>query len=125
MAYGLLTKLLFESNNPEHLYAHTFLVLHWNIVSRIEYVVYTKTNLVLFKNDSLLFDMGPMKTDQNGTRNVDHPWHVYSCREYPEICAQLLLARLVMENTLILNGRTDFLRGRHNTTNSTPYSGEQ
>ena len=53
-------------------------------------------DLVSFENDALLFDMGPTKTDQDGTRNVDHPWHVYGCLEHPEICAHLSFARLIM-----------------------------
>ena len=71
MAYRLLARLLFESKNPEHVYAQTFLVLDWNLVSRSEYVVDSKIDLVSFEKDSLLFDMGPTKTDQDGTRNVD------------------------------------------------------
>ena len=73
MAYHLLAKILFESDSPEHMYAHSFLALNWNLVSRSNYVADSKINLVLFKNDSLLFEMAPTKTDQDGTRNVDHP----------------------------------------------------
>ena len=109
--YRLLAKLLFESDHPEHVYAHTFLVFDWNLVSRSEYVIGSKIDLVSFEKDSLLFNMGPTKTDQDGTRNVDHPWHVYGCLEYPEICAQLAFARLIMANPLILNGRTELFEG--------------
>jgi hypothetical protein len=70
-------------------------------------VVDSKNDLVSFEKDLLLLDMGPTKTDQGGTRNVDHPWHVYNCLEYPEIYAQLLFARLIMANPLILDGRTE------------------
>ena len=52
------------------------------------------------------------KTDQEGTKNVDHPWHVYSNPECPEICAHLTLARLLMYNTNILNGQTALFEGR-------------
>ena len=55
--------------------------------------------------------MGPTKIDQDGTRNIDHPWHVYGCLEYPEICAQLSFARLIMANPLILNGRMKLFEG--------------
>ena len=58
-------------------------------MSRAEYVVDSKIDLVSFEKDALLFDMGPTKTDQDGTCNIDHPWHVYSCPEHPEICAHL------------------------------------
>ena len=73
MTYWLLVVILFESDHSEHVHAHTFLVLDWNLVSRSEYVVHSKIDLVSFENDSLLFDMGPTKTDQDGTRNADHP----------------------------------------------------
>ena len=76
-----------------------------------DYVVDSKIDLVLFEKDVLLFDMGSTKTDQDGTHNVDHPWHVYGCLEYPEICAQLLFARLIMANPLILNRRTELFEG--------------
>ena len=33
-AYKYLAKLLYESPNPEHIPAHTFFVLNWNLVSR-------------------------------------------------------------------------------------------
>ena len=111
MWYRLLAKILFESSNPEHLCVHTFLVLDWNLVSRSKYVVNSRFDLILFKNNSLLFDMGPTKTDQDGTRNVDHPWHVYGCLKYPEICPQLSFARLIMANPLIANGRKAILEG--------------
>jgi len=111
MGYRLLAKILFESDHPEHVYAHTFLIIDWNLVSWSETVIDSKINLVLFEKDSLLFDMGVTKTDENGTRNVDHPWHVHGCLEYPEICAQLSFARLIMANPLILNGRTELFEG--------------
>jgi hypothetical protein len=111
MGYRLLAKLLFESDHPEHVYAHTFLIIDWNLMSRSETVIDSKIDLVAFEKDALLFDMGVTKTDQDGTRNVDHPWHVYGCLEYPEICAQLSFARLIMANPLILNGRTELFEG--------------
>ena len=85
MGYRLLARLLFESDHPEHVYAHTFLIIDWNLVSRSESVVNSKIDLVSFEKDSLLFDMGVTKTDQDGTRNANHPRHVYGCLEYPEI----------------------------------------
>ena len=88
-AHRLLARILFKSEKPEHIHAHTFLVLDWNLISRAEYVVDAKIDLVSFTKDALLFDMGVTKTDQEGIKNVDHPWHVYSCPEYPEICAHL------------------------------------
>jgi hypothetical protein len=74
-------------------------------------VINSKIDLVLFNKDSLRFDMGVTKTHQDGTRSDDHPWHVYCCLEYPEICAQLSFACLIMANPLILNGRTELFEG--------------
>ena len=110
-AYRLLAKILFESEKAEHIHAHTFLVLEWNLISRAEYVVDANIDLVSFTKDALLFDMTVTKTDQEGTKNVDHPWHVYSCPEYPEICAHLAFARHLLANPLILNGQTELFEG--------------
>ena len=57
-----LTKLLYESPNPEHIPAHTFFVLNWNLVSRAEFVVDAKIDLVSFTEDALILDMGITKT---------------------------------------------------------------
>ena len=111
MSYHLLARLLFESDHPEHMYAHTFLIINWNLASRSEFMVNSKIDLVLFEKDLLLLDMGPTKTDQDGICNIDHPWHVYGCLEYPEICTQLAFARRIMTNPLILNGRTELFEG--------------
>ena len=102
--YRLLTRILFESSKPEHIFAHTFLVLEWNLISRTEYAIDAKIDLMSFTKDALLFDMDVTKTDQEGTKNIDHPWNVYSCPEYPEICAHLVFAPHIMANPLILNG---------------------
>ena len=65
-AYRLLARILFESEKPEHIHARTFLVLDWNLISRAEYVVDAKIDIVSFTKDALLFDMGVTKTDQEG-----------------------------------------------------------
>ena len=56
--------------------------------------------------------MGITKTDQEGTTNVDHPWHVYSNPECPEICAHLAFARHIMYNPTILSGQNELFEGR-------------
>ena len=111
-AFKKLAKVLYESPNGEHIPAHTFLIFDWNLVSRAEFVVGANIDLVSFSEDALLFHMGVTKTDQEGTKNVDHPWHVYSNPECPEICAHLALARLLMYNPTILNGQIALFEGR-------------
>ena len=111
-AYRLLARILFESPKPEHIYAHAFLVLEWNLISRAEFLVDAKIDIVSFTKDALVFAMGVTKTDQEGTKNVDHPWHVYSCPEFPEICAHLAFARHIMASPTILNGGVQLFEGR-------------
>ena len=62
-AYRCLAKILLESEDPEHVAAHTFLVFDWNLVSWFEYVVGAKVDLVSLKEDSLIVDMSVTKTD--------------------------------------------------------------
>ena len=57
-----LAKLLYESPNPEYILAHTFFVLDWNLVSRAEFVVDAKVDVVSSTEDALIFDMGTTKT---------------------------------------------------------------
>ena len=111
-AYRKLATILFEGQDSAYVAAHAFLVLEWNLISRAEYLVDAKIDLVSFTEDALLFNMGVTKTDQEGVKNVDHPWHVYSCPEYPEICAHLAVARLIMANPEILNGQTKLFDGK-------------
>ena len=111
-AYRKLAKILFESEKPEHIHAHTFLLLEWNLISRAEYVVDANIDLVSFSKDALLFNMSVTKTDQEGIKNIDHPWHVYSCPEYPEVCAHLAFARHIITNPTILNRQTQLFEGR-------------
>ena len=57
-------KILFKSDETEHVAAHAFLLLEWNLISRAEYIVDSNTDLVSFQQDSLLFDIGKTKMDQ-------------------------------------------------------------
>ena len=47
----------------EHIYARVFLILEWNLVSRTEFVVDAKIDIVSFTKYVLLFDMGITTTD--------------------------------------------------------------
>ena len=110
-AYKHLARILFESEKPEHVAAHTFLLLEWNLISRAEYVVNSKIDAVKMEEDALLFDIGKTKTDQEGTKNIDHPWHVYANPQNPYICTVLAMARHLMCNPTILNGQCDLFEG--------------
>ena len=83
-AYKFLAQILFESAKPEHIAAHTFLVLEWNLISRADMVVTALIDSIRCHNDAILFEIGRTKTDQEGTRNIDHPWHLYANCEFPQ-----------------------------------------
>ena len=110
-AYKFLAQVLFESNKPEHVAAHTFLILQWNLIARAEYVVEAKIDSIWSQQDSIMFDIGKTKTDQEGTRNIDHPWHLYSNNECPYICPTLALARHLINDPNILAGQRALFEG--------------
>ena len=110
-AYKYLSKILFESDEPEHVAAHIFLLLKWNLISRAGYVVDSNIDLVYFQQDDLLFDIGKTKTDQEGKKNIDHPWHVYSNPEYPEICPFLAMVCHLIYDPTIINGQCHLFEG--------------
>ncbi len=111
VAYKLLAKILFESDKPEHVAAHTFLILEWNLIARAEFVVDVKIDAIYFQNDAIMIDMGKTKTDQDGTKNIDHPWHLYANSHCPYICPVLAIARLLINNPIILAGHCDLFEG--------------
>jgi hypothetical protein len=110
-AYKYLAKVLFESSKAEHVAAHTFLIIEWNLISRAEFVVNSKIDSIRCHGDAILFCMGKTKTDQEGTKNIDHPWHVYANNECAYICPVLALARHLITNPKILVGNCPLFEG--------------
>lgn len=76
-AYVELAKILCKSDDREHIAAHLFLLLDWNMVSRAEGVVSQHIDLFGIYKDALLVRMGPSKGDQDGTKHTEHRWHIY------------------------------------------------
>lgn len=110
-AYKYLAKVLFESSKAEHVAAHTFLIIEWNLISRAEFVVNSKIDSIWCHGDAILFDIGKTKTDQEGTKNIDHPWHVYANNECAYICPVLALARHLITYPKILAGNCPLFEG--------------
>ena len=48
-AYKYLAKIIFKSDEPEHVAAHKFLLLEWILISWAEYVVDSNMYLVSFQ----------------------------------------------------------------------------
>ena len=110
-AYKRLATLLFRSEKAEHIAAHAFLVLEWNLIARAENCVGAKIDHIHFHRDALLFNFAKTKTDQEGTKNIDHPWHVYANPIDPAVCPLLALSRHIMVHPTILTGQCNLFEG--------------
>jgi len=109
-AYKYLAKVLFESKKAEHVGAHAFLIIAWNLISRAEFVIGSNIEAIWWQGDAIMFDVGATKTDQEGVRNIDHPWHIYSNHEDPFICPLLALARYLIDHPNVLAGKCPLLK---------------
>jgi hypothetical protein len=110
-AYESLTGILHRCDNPEHITAHLFLLLDWNLISRADGVVTSNISIVSMWSDSLRFEIGPTKTNQEGKKHVDHPFHLYSCPENPVICPFLSLCKHLICRPQILAGNCHLFEG--------------
>ena len=114
--YGFLAKTLFFSGDPEHIFAHLFLVLDWNLMKRAENCVDCKISHITVKSDCLVFQFAKSKGHQNGEEHVG-PWHVYANPLEPHLCVVLSLARylftypqLLLNNTALFQGTSQYNR---------------
>ncbi len=110
-AYRLLSSILARSSDPEHLACRLFLLLDWNMVSRAENVVNQHMDLFGVIDDALLVYLGPTKGDQDGSKHTDHPWHIYSVPDKPEICPCIAFAEYLMSNPMVLDGECKVFDG--------------
>jgi hypothetical protein len=110
-AYQYLAEILHQSNDPDHIAAHLFLLLEWNMISRADSVIGSNIELCGMRNDALVFDLGPTKTDQEGKQNIDHPFHIYSCPENPSICTVLAMCKHLLHRPQILKGQCQLFEG--------------
>ena len=89
--YHLMCQKLFESETPDALFAHTYLVLEWNLMARAHMVGDMNVAHIEWRQDCLLFFFGKSKRNQEG-EDAERPYHVYSNPQNPEICPVLALA---------------------------------
>ena len=99
-----LAEVLHRSKEPEHIAALFFLLLEWNLLSRADMVINAHIDLFGISNDALLCFVGPSKTDQEGVKHADHPFHMYSCPENPAICVVTAFARFMIAHPEVLKG---------------------
>ena len=111
-AYELIAKYLFHSGKKEHIFAHLFMVLDWNLMKRAENCVACKINHITFRNDSLVFEFAKSKGHQKGEKHVG-PWHVYANPFKPWICPVLSMARYVFSFSDVLTGDMPLFEGNN------------
>ena len=63
-AYKLFAEIIFRSEKIEHIAAHTFLVIGWNLIAREESCIGAKVEHISFHRDVLMFDFENTNTDQ-------------------------------------------------------------
>ena len=110
-AYIFLAELLCKSDDAEHIAAHLFLLLDWNLISRADMIVFSNIELIGMGNDCLRFEVGKSKTDQEGRKHIDHPFHIYSCPENPVICPVFALGKHLAHKPQILTGKCPLFEG--------------
>lgn len=93
IVYEKLAQILFESDEPEHIFAHCFFVLDWNLMKRAENCVIANICHISFHNDSLVFEIAKSKGNQGGEEHLG-PWHVYANPLKPHLCPVLALIPL-------------------------------
>ncbi len=81
------------------------------MISRADNIVNTHIDLFSVMNDALCCDPGPSKTNQEGTKHQDHPFHLYSVAENPTICVVTAMCRYLICNPTILNGGVKLFEG--------------
>ncbi len=96
---------------PEHVATHTSLILQWYLISCTKFVVDVRIDSLLFQNGAMLIDEGKTKTNQEGTRNIEYPWHLYGNTEHPYIWYFLALGNHLISNPNILAGKCAIFEG--------------
>ena len=97
----------------EYIAAREFFILDWNLMTRSENCVGAKIYHISFHQDALLFDYSKTKIYQEGTKNVDYPWHVYASPLEPIVCTVLALALYIILNPTILNSNCNIFVGNN------------
>ena len=107
--YETIARLMFESDKREHMFAHAFHVLDWNLMKRVENVVDCKIAHICFCNDSLTFIFSKSKSSDK--EELLGPWHVYANPGNPHICLFLALARLLFTFSDAFGGSRPLFEG--------------
>ena len=108
--YHLFAKYFFTSSQPEHAFAHLFLVLDWCLMKRAENCVNAQINHIYFRHDALVFEFAKSKGHQKGEDHVG-PWHLFANPTDPYICPVLSLSRYLATNIDVMKGDMPLFEG--------------
>jgi hypothetical protein len=100
--YEKICELFLKEKPEEYLFAHCFLTLEWNLMSRSDNIVHAHLFHITWEDDCLAFCFAKSKTDQTG-RNSDQVWHVYATPNKPATCPVLALVTYVFANPGLTN----------------------
>ena len=106
--YNLLCKKFFEGDKDEFIFAHTFLLLEWNLMARADNIVNLNVNDLEWDGDSLVVHMKRSKTDQEGA-NGKTGFHCYFNSLFPHLNLGLGLGMYLLSNPGILGNSTNKL----------------
>lgn len=110
VVFEKFAQILFESPKPEHVFAHCFFILDWNLMKRAENCVNANVTHISFRNDSLVFEFAKSKSNQDGEEHLG-PWHIYANPFKPHICPVLALARYLFTFPHIFKGKKSLFEG--------------
>ena len=88
--YRIIAKEFLRIGGKKEIFAHTFMILCWNLMCRASNAYQIKFNHMELRADALCVYFAQMKNDQTGSRPRD-PRHIYANPLMPEICPILSL----------------------------------
>ena len=108
--YKLLCEELYNGKGDDHLFAHAFLTMEWNLMTRSNNCANMHVQHIQWRSDSLIYYFGTLKGNQTGDRAND-PWHVYSNLKNPTICPVFALAKYFFSYPNILTTNSKIFPG--------------
>jgi len=108
--YRKICEWLFTSPDPEHLFAHLFLVLDWNLMKRAENCQGAMISHITICEDCICFHFAKSKGHQDGEGSLG-PWHLYANPFEPYTCAYLAMARYLMTFPDVLKNNSPLFPG--------------
>ena len=110
--YKRLCKELYNGKGDDNLFAHAFLTMECNLMTRSKNCVNMHVQHIQWRSDGLIYYFGTSKGNQTGDRAND-PWHVYSIPKNPKKIPVLALAKYFFSHTDILTTNSKLFLGNH------------